>query len=236
MKITAHRGASAIAPENTIAAIQKALEIGVDFIELDLQQTKDGKIILLHDSNFLRTSFRNLNVWDANYSDIKSLDVGSWFNPSFSSEKPPLLEDVLELVRGKCRLNLEIKYNGRNNSLPLNAVNLVTQNDLVNDVIITSFNHQFIKKIKTNFPHLRTGYIFSFPFKPLVWLNRHPIASVNKIGMTKPIVTLLKKIKKEVHVWTLDDEKDILKAASIGIDNIITNKPDIVKKIIHPNK
>jgi len=236
MKITAHRGASASAPENTIASIQRALEIGVDFIELDLQQTKDGKIILLHDPNFLRTSFRNLNVWDANYSDIKTLDVGSWFNASFSSETPPLLEDVFDLVRGKCQLNLEIKYNGRNNTLPLNAIKLVSKNNLINDVIVTSFSHQFIKIIQTNLPQLRTGYIFSFPFKPLVWLNSHPIASVNKIAMTNPIVTLLKKMKKEVHIWTLDEEREIQKALSNGVDNIITNKPDLVNKIINPNK
>lgn len=233
MEITAHRGASGLAPENTIAAIEKALEAGVDFIEIDLQITRDGRLILLHDPDFIRTGNLNLKIWEADYRQVKTIDVGSWFSQSYSDQRPPLLEDIFDMIKGRCRLNLEIKYNGRNSGIVEATGNAVAKAGMEDHVIITSFNRSFIRASRILFPAIKTGYVFSLPVKPYIWLNTHPVASMNKIALKEGVVKLLKYKKKEIHVWTLDNEYEIDLALKLKVDNIITNRPDFVNKFIY---
>ncbi|GJQ62030.1 MAG: hypothetical protein SCALA702_10830 [Melioribacteraceae bacterium] len=231
MEITAHRGASAYAPENSFAAVKTAIELEVDCIELDLQETADGKIILLHDPTFLRTGNINRNVWDVTYNEAKTFDIGSWFSEEFSKEYPPLLTDILDLIGGKCKINLELKYNGRNKHLPVKVADFISDLNLEDQCIVTSFNLSFVNRIKENSPKITTGFISSLPYRPSVWLTRHPILSLNKISSRKVIVSSLQKLGKKVHIWTPDKEKDIISAIDSGADNIISNRPDVVKQI-----
>lgn len=232
MEITAHRGASAYAPENSFAAVKKALEFKVDCIELDIQETGDGKIILLHDPTFLRTGNINKNVWDVSYSEIKSLDIGSWFSGEFSKESPPLLTDIFDLIGNRCKINLELKYNGRNKNLPLKVAHLLNDLQLEEQCFVTSFNLSFVNKIKENFPGITTGFISSLPYRPSVWLTRHQVLSLNKISSRKIIINTLHKLGKKVHIWTADKEKDIIAAINAGADNIISNRPDVVQSVV----
>lgn len=109
VQITAHRGASGSAPENTLIALQKAIEAGADYAEIDVQETSDGRLVLLHDPDLKRTTGLKKNIWQTTYNELKHLDAGSWFSDEFSAERIPLLEDAIELVRGKMLLNIELK-------------------------------------------------------------------------------------------------------------------------------
>jgi glycerophosphoryl diester phosphodiesterase len=107
--IIAHRGASGSAPENTLAAIELAIANKADMIEIDIHQTKDGKLVVIHDDKLDRTTTGKGKINELTLEEIKKHDAGSWFNTSFSNEKVPELKEVLELINGKCKLLIEIK-------------------------------------------------------------------------------------------------------------------------------
>jgi glycerophosphoryl diester phosphodiesterase len=105
----AHRGCSSAAPENTMAAFQKAIELGVEGIELDVHQSKDGELVVIHDATLSRTTSGRGYVNDLNWSELQQLDAGSWFEVEYASERLPKLEDVLNLLKGRSTVFIEIK-------------------------------------------------------------------------------------------------------------------------------
>ena len=107
--VMAHRGLSADAPENTLYAFSDAILVGADFIELDVQQTRDGVLVVMHDSNLKRTTGVNKDIWDVDYADIQNLDAGSWFDPAYANARIPTLEETLQFVDKRAKLNIEIK-------------------------------------------------------------------------------------------------------------------------------
>ncbi|MDK4490420.1 glycerophosphodiester phosphodiesterase, partial [Fusobacterium necrophorum] len=109
MKVFAHRGASGYAPENTLAAIKKAIEQGADGIEIDIQFTKDCKIVVFHDWKINRTSNGKGYVYDLNFEELRALEIGSWYGDEYRKEKIPTLEEILELIPENMMLNIEIK-------------------------------------------------------------------------------------------------------------------------------
>ncbi len=107
--IIAHRGASAVAPENSMAAFRKAMEMGADWLELDCRLTRDGRLAVLHDPDIIRIGGRNVEVVDMDMGDVRALDVGSWFSPVFASERGPALEDVIALADTHIGVYVELK-------------------------------------------------------------------------------------------------------------------------------
>lgn len=112
-EVTAHRGASSVYPENTLRAFSGAVELGADWIELDVQQTRDGQIIVMHDTNLARTTGLRQDIWQTDYAQIAGLDAGSWFSEEFAGEPVPLLSDALSFAKEHdIRLNIELKPTG----------------------------------------------------------------------------------------------------------------------------
>ena len=158
--IAAHRGASAVAPEGTITAFSEAIRVGADMIEIDIQFTKDDKIIAYHDDNidlFDNTDRvdgdfyeNNLKISDVNFSDIKHFDVGKKINKNFASEKIPLLEDVFELIKNKTYATIEIKpkFSGKNESNLFFLYKLIKKYNLLEYVVLASFDIENIKYLK----------------------------------------------------------------------------------------
>lgn len=109
---TAHRVSALVAPENTIAAFKETFITQAEYAEIDVQETKDGELILFHDSNFERVAGVNKNVWEVNYDEIKTYDVGSHFRSDFAGEKIPTLDEAMKYSKGKIKLLIEIKLNG----------------------------------------------------------------------------------------------------------------------------
>ena len=126
--MTAHRGLSAHAPENTLYAFSDAIDAGANLIELDVQQTKDGVLVVMHDSSLRRTTGDKRSIWEVDYDEIADLDAGSWFDPAYANARISTLEDVLRFVGGKVQLNIEIKPTKHNtDDLEQNVADLIAQ-------------------------------------------------------------------------------------------------------------
>lgn len=234
LRITAHRGASGSAPENTLIALQKAIEAGADYAEIDVQETADGRIVLLHDPDLKRTAGVKKNIWQVTYDELKSLDAGSWFSEEFSGERIPLLEEAIEFVRGRLRLNIELKTNGYEVRLAERVCETVKRLNFCEQVILTSFEPQQLRAAEKTAPEIRTGLIFYFmPSYDILDLP-YSVLSLHKRNVGKKFLEHARQAGKELHVWTVNEEKDMLDMIQAGVDNIITNYPERLRNILRP--
>ncbi len=159
VQVTAHRGHSLAAPENTLSAIRKAIESGADYAEIDVQQTADGVLVLLHDSDLKRVAGVSRRLDALSYDEVRKLDVGSWFDPSFAGERVPTLAEAIDLARGRIKLNVELKLQGPDRQLGQAAARLVHEKDFESDCLVTSFNYDLLLEMKRRHPRLQTGVI-----------------------------------------------------------------------------
>ena len=140
--VAAHRGAAGKAPENTLASVRQAIKDGADWIEIeieiDVQETIDGEVVLIHDSDFMKLAGVDLKVWYGTLKQLREIDIGSWFGPEFSAERVPTLTEVLDETRGQSRVVIGLKYYGHDQQLEQRAVDIVEQAGMVNDVAIMS--------------------------------------------------------------------------------------------------
>jgi len=231
--VTAHRGASGYAPENTLASFSKAIRIGADFSELDAQETSDGVLVIIHDSNYKRTTGEDKNVWETAYDDVRKLDAGFTFGPEFKGEKIPRLAEVINLVYDKTKLNIELKSNGHYKKLAEKVVELITQMDFIDRCVITSFEYPLIQKVKELNPKIKTGLIFSKMPDFDLYTSNIDIFSTHMGLVNNEFVEKAHKAGKEVFVWTVNKEEDMKKYAGMKVDNIVTNYPDILKKVLN---
>ena len=231
--VVAHRGASGHAPENTLSAMKKAIEMKAEFSELDVQETKDGKIILLHDKTLERTGKQDLNIWELNYDELKDIEVGEWFSEEFNGEPIPTLEEVIELVRGKMKLNIELKTNKHEKMLAERTLQVVIDNNFLDQVVFTSFKFDEIRKIRDLNKDAKVGYIFSkLPKDFSVFTEDVHMLSVSKKLVDEEFMSKAKAAGKEVAVWTVNKEEDMKKMIALGVDAIITNYPDILRNVL----
>ena len=168
VEVTAHRGSSAVAPENTMAAVKQAILDRADWVEIDVQETADGQVVLFHDSDFMKLSGVALKIWDATMEDLKDLDVGSWFGAEFSRERVPTLGDVLAECKGKAGVNIELKYYGYDQQLEQRVVDLVEIHGMQSDVVIMSLKQEAVQKMKSLRPDWKVGFLMSVSAGDLV--------------------------------------------------------------------
>jgi len=230
--ITAHRGASGLAPENTIAAMRKAIEFHADFAELDVQETKDGHIILLHDADLRRTTNDSGLIWEKTLADLKGVDAGAWKASDFIGEPIPLLTTVIDSVNRKMKLNIEIKINGHQQDIERRIVEIIEKKNFIDQCIVTSFNRSSVDKVKDLNPEIKVGLIFSKMPQEDVYQTRWELLSVHYSLVDRVFIEKAHKADKQVHVWTVDDPDMMKKLIADGVDNIITNRPDILYEVL----
>jgi len=234
--ITAHRGASGHAPENTMSSLKKAIEMGAEFCEIDVQETSDGVIILVHDKNYKRTCGVDKNVWETTYNETRELDCGRWFGDTFIDEPVPRLDEIIDAARGRIKLNIELKTNGHEKLLAEKVVELLLQKNFLTEVIITSFDFTLIDKVKSLNPYIKSGYIFSKVGERDVFAADIDLLSVNKSLINKEFMDKAFATGKEVHVWTVNEISEMEKLVELGVTSIITNYPDRLKSVLEKNK
>ena len=157
--ITAHRGASAAAPENTMAAVERALEDGADWVEIDVQETADGEVVVFHDSDFMKLAGNDLKIWDATMADLEKIDVGSWFDERFKDERVPTLAEVLAACKGRAGVNIELKYYGHDEQLEQRVAEIVEAEEMADQVVLMSLKLDAVKKMKAASPGLASGIV-----------------------------------------------------------------------------
>lgn len=232
VEVTAHRGGAKMAPENTLSSMKYAVKAMADVAEIDVQETKDGVIVLLHDTNLKRTTGINANIWDLTYEEVSQLDAGVKFNKKFLGEQIPTLEQVIQYCKGKIRLNIEVKYNGHNKNIVQKVVNIIEDNDFINDCVLTSMNYKFLKEAKKENPKIRTGYTLKMTYGDLSQLEDVDFFSVKHTYINRKFVEQVHKLGKEVYAWTLNYQGDMQRMVNMRVDNIITDEPELVRKVI----
>ena len=222
--VTAHRGSSKDAPENTLSAVHRAIEDGADFAEIDVQETADGVIVLLHDSDLMRIAGVNKKIWELTYAEIKTLDAGSWFSSEFQSERVPTLTEILKLARGEIKLNIELKFNGHEKQLVEKVVKIIEDNNFKSQCVISSLNFEGLKKVRALDPELKIGYIVAKLIGNMFRVDTD-FLSLNSGMVTADVVAGARKRKREVHVWTINTTDNMSYFINLGVDNIITDYP-----------
>jgi glycerophosphoryl diester phosphodiesterase len=229
--VTAHRGAAGEAPENTLASIRAALEQGADWVEIDVQENADGEVIVIHDSDFMKIAGNPLKVWDATSEDLAGLDVGSWFGPDFSGERIPTLREVLDLVRGRATLTIELKYYGHDEQLEQRVVSLVEAAGMADQVAIISLKYPALEKIRELRPEWPTGLLTARALGDLTAVDTEFLA-VNTAIATRPFIRRAHAAGKEVFVWTVNDPVTMSIMAGRGADGLITDYPGLAGEVL----
>lgn len=237
----AHRGASAAAPPNTLAAFEKAIELGADGIEFDVHLSADGVPVVIHDFSVDTTTDGSGHVASLSLAQLKELDAGSYFDPIFAGERIPTLDQVLEMVGSRLLLNIELKtLSLRDNGLERTVIAQVKRHGLDNDnrVLLSSFNPFSLRRAKKLAPHVPVGLLYA-PDLPLplrrAWLApfigpheaRHPEHTM----VDAHYMAWARQHDYRVNTWTADTPDEMHRLISLGVDAIITNVPDVLHNI-----
>jgi glycerophosphoryl diester phosphodiesterase len=228
--VTAHRGHSRAAPENTLSAVRKAIESGADYAEVDVQPTADGVVVLLHDSDLKRVAGVPRRLEELRYDEVRKLDVGSWFGPAFAGERVPTLGDVIKLCRGRIKLNIELKLYGPDRRLARKVARLVRELDFEPDCLVTSFDYDALLEVKRHNPRLRTGLIVAYALGSVSRLDVDAL-SVRADFLSEELRRDARRHGREVHVWTVNDAAQMARLIKRGVDNIITDDPDLLIRV-----
>jgi glycerophosphoryl diester phosphodiesterase len=237
--IIAHRGASALAPENTMASFELAYTSGADGIELDVMFSKDEELVVIHDDTVDRTTNGSGRVSDFTLRTLRGLDAGSVFAGAFRGEHLPSLAEVYEHLGGKLLINVELKnYASPFDSLTQKVIKLTQDFKLVDSVLLSSFNPLNLSRAKRQLPAIQRGLLTFphgagslmrgpfgriFPYDAL-----HPYFSDVSAGLIKKMHALGRK----VNAWTVDDPAELRRLRDIGVDAIICNDPRAAREVL----
>ena len=233
--VVAHRGSGGLAPENTLAAFRRVVEMGVDAIELDVRLTRDGEVAVIHDRRLDRTTTGKGPVGAYTLDQLKSLDAGSWFSPHFRGERVPVLEEVFEAVPDGFPVYVEIKARGPA-AWPLAAavIRVLRNYDRWDSTLVASFNPMAMALVRVIEPRIVRGYIWSrrhpLPLRAR-WLS--PLVKPNwyapdRRSTTPELVAKLHSQGKPVAAWDVDTGTDMTWLKAMGLDAIVTDHPDVL--------
>lgn len=252
--VVAHRGASAYAPENTLAAIDKAARMGFRWVENDVQRTKDGVLVIVHDDNLKRTTnveevYPDRSPWkvkDFTAAEIAKLDAGSWFGAKYKGARVPTLTQYMNRVsRNHQSLVLEIKkpelYPGieKDTLRVLRKTGWLDRDHVRNKLVVQSFSADSVKKVHALRPDIKTGFLGTPAAAELpTYAKFSDQINSTHTTISADYVSAIHRLKGahgkrlEIFTWTVDEAAAARRAAGFGVDGIITNKPDVVRKAL----
>jgi len=233
--IMAHRGASWDAPENTLAAIEAAIEQGADWAEIDVQETRDGRVLVIHDRDLMKVAGSPLRVYDAPFDTLREVDIGSHKGPQYADQRVPLLSEVLRAAKGRIKLNIELKYYGREEQLEARVAELVERYDMVDDVVIMSLKLVGMRRMKALRPDWSVGLLSSVALGDITRLDVDFLA-VNASLATSAFVRRAHARNKSVYTWTVNDPAGVSSMIGAGVDAIITDRPAMVRTVMEQRR
>jgi glycerophosphoryl diester phosphodiesterase len=228
--IIGHRGASAIAPPNTLKAFEKAIELKADYSEFDVHITKDGEIVIIHDSDTFNTTGVKGLIKEMTLDQIKSLDAGE-------GEKIPTLQELINIARNKMGLQIEIKAT----NLLDNLLEILKEEDLVNASIVSSFMLSEVQKLKLLNPDVKVGLLTPMELirpsqfkRRIMQIAKHDFYSIHPYytRTNKEIVDFAHKQNLKVIVWTVNSRRAMKKLIEIGVDGIITDDISLANEVV----
>ncbi|TCT14989.1 glycerophosphoryl diester phosphodiesterase [Natranaerovirga pectinivora] len=229
--VAGHRGDMYNSPENTISSVRSAIEKEVDFVEIDIQITKDNVIVLNHDRDLARVAGVPYRVIDLTYEELSVLEVGSHFSDDFMGEKIPTLEEVLIEVKDQAKLILDIKAYGNKIDIAENLVALIEKYEMVEQCYIQSFNYPVLQEIRKINPDIKIGQLMYAVTGNLATLDVD-FYSIEQNMLSNRIINNARRIDREIWVWTVNNESNMKRVLKYDIDVIITGYPEMVQSII----
>ena len=234
--VTAHRGFSKVAPENSKSAIQKAIEVGADYAEIDVQETADGVIILNHDSDLMRVAGVPGEISAMTLDEVRSVDIGKKFSSAFAGEKVPTLAEVIALARDRIKLQIELKYydregeqaKGRN--LAVDVVRLVEREHFESQCMVSSLNYEALMEVRRYNPRIQTAAIVTLAIGDIDRLDVDALC-VNAKSLSNRLICAARCRHKDVYAWTVDDPRQMIKLIERGVSSIETNVPDVLIRL-----
>jgi len=229
--VIAHRGAAGKAPENTLASIRQAIADGTDWVEIDVQESADGEVVVVHDSDFMKLAGVDLKVWDGTLEQIRDIDIGSWFDPHFSAERVPTLAEVLAEAKGNAGVVIELKYYGHDQQLEQRVVDIVERQGMTDEVAIMSLKYEGVQKIRALRPNWTVGLLSTTAVGNLAALDVDFLAVAQRMA-TSGFIRRSHEQGKQVLVWTINDAVSLSRMMSMGVDGVITDEPALARKVI----
>lgn len=231
VQISAHRGSSMAAPENTLAAVERAIADGADYVEIDVRAAADGVPVLLHDRDLRRVAGIDRRIWDVHSTDLDEIDVGSRFGAAFAGEPIPTLEQAIAATEGRAGLYIEIKPAPETPGLVRRVVEILQAADAVEGTIIASLNRAMLDEVAALEPGFRLAQLVHSSIGRLDQRD-FDILSMRAAIVTPSEVVAAKRLGYELHVWTVNDEALMSRFIDMGVDNIITDRPDALRTLL----
>jgi glycerophosphoryl diester phosphodiesterase len=240
--IIAHRGASAYFPENTLSAFQGAIAMQADMLELDVQLTSDGEVVVFHDEKISRCTNGRGRIADHTLAGLTKLDAGSWFSKAFAGEKIPTLIDVLKVCKDKIAVNIEIKTEAvtddATDGIEEKCLRIVDQTGMQDHVVFSSFDPRALRHLRQINPLVSVSVLF----EPGHYGSRLPSQIVDALGadafncafkeLTPRRLADLKSHAIPFNVYTVNDEKTMMRLLAWEASGIFTNHPDVLKRVL----
>ena len=237
-RVIAHRGFSGHAPENTLVAIRKAIAAGADMVEVDVTVTADGHVICLHDETLDRTTDGSGLPSNLSLAEIKQLDAGSWFSPDYAGERIPTLAEVLETVKSRILINVEIKSEAVEHDVVSKVAALIAEHGMLDEVVVSSFSPEALRRMKTTDPTVVTATLFNKELHT----GRDPLEIVLEVGsrgfnisskrVTPEMIDRCHRHGIPVAVYTVNEASDMLRLMEMGVDAVFSDHPDRMLEVV----
>jgi glycerophosphoryl diester phosphodiesterase len=229
--VIAHRGSSMAAPENTLSAIQRSIDEGAKFVEIDVRQTADGSLVLLHDRDLRRVAGDRRAIWEVTLEEARTLDVGRWFSPEFAGERIPTLAETVEAVRGRAQLYLEIKPSVQSPTLPEAVVAELRRLDFLDQTVIAALDADTLRDVAELAPDVRLALLVHSVIGEIDRTGLHALG-LRAALVTPSEVIAARRHGHELHVWTVNRPGQMSRFIDMGVDGIITDQPDLLTDLL----
>ena len=235
VEITAHRGSSGRAPENTLAAIRAAIADGADWVEIDVQETLDGVVVVHHDADFMRVAGDPRKIWETPWSEVSQIGNGAWFGPEFEAERVASLEQVLQVTRDRIRVNIELKTYGHGQQLEERTIELVERLGMTDQVVLMSLDRPIVEKLTALRPTWTIGQLAAISIGDMTRLPADFLA-VNAKNARPAFVKRVHESGKRLLVWTVNHPAQMSGMMSVGVDGIITDEPALALDVLRQRR
>jgi glycerophosphoryl diester phosphodiesterase len=232
VSIQAHRGVATEAPENTLPAVRAAIAAGADYLETDIQLSKDSVLVVAHDSDFSRLGGVAKKVWELTYEEIRSIPLGRNAAPQFRNEVTPSFDALLAEAKGHIKVNIELKYYGNPEpELARKVVEAVRAHQMLDQVVIQCLEYKPLLEARKLAPEVPVGYLLSFNARRPSRLDVD-FLSVEQRRLNRRFVRKAHRRGQQVYAWTVNRAEDMRRQFDLGVDGVITDQPTLARKTL----
>ncbi|MHB8902918.1 MAG: glycerophosphodiester phosphodiesterase family protein [Thermoguttaceae bacterium] len=229
--VIAHRGGASAAPENSMAAIGQAIVARADWVEIDVQESSDGVVLVAHDEDLKKAAGADLKIWASTAEQIGAVDIGIRHSPQFADQRVPTLEQVLRACKGKVGVTIELKYYGHDQRLEQRVIDLVEAEGMEGQVMIMSLKYDGIRKFRSLRPAWKVGLLSAVAVGDLTKVDADFLAVSTRIA-SRSFLRSARRGGKEVDVWTVNDPVTMSTMIGRGVRGLITDDPAVARRVL----